>query len=825
VQKIPKQATNDYTMTFWGDELELKELVQTEAAPQPIHTNEVRSAFGAVDLVPAAETASQSPGSPATSAASQWNASHSPSEHDDELRAHQLTVPRLPIPALAATCELYLASLQGILSAEEFGHTQQCVERFLADGSGARLQALLVEHEAAQQGGPSWLEGWWDDAYLYGRDPIPINVNYFFGFEAHANAAHMTQVGRAASLAHAAVTVALQIRTHKFALDKERGQPLCMSQYRRVFCASRVPGEKRDTVISYSTSALLRDEETSGTCEYVHQDPSHIVVMARNRFFAVEVLSDDGADVVPLAELTKRIAEVHAAAHQDEKVVGPPVGVFTTMQRTRWWATRQRLVDMGNAAALAKMQTAFIVVVLDSLPASDHDEAARLFLHGTGTNRWFDRHNIIVTKDGTAGINFEHSVGDGAVTLRVADTMHKLDAKHCLHRDAVQAIVATAVETVAARTRRAAGGGGGGGVEELTWKLDGLLDQTMKEAYAEFVQLIQSNETKTLDFKHFGGDWIKQQKLSPDAFVQLAFQLAHFKMFGRIEATYEAASTRGFAHGRTEVVRSASRAALDFCEASALPVFTRKIGSAVPPPMALMRGATEAHTGYMRKAKAGLGVDRHLLGLRRVCADADLELPDIFADPAFARSAHWVLSTSHCGSSALTMFGFGPVVNDGFGLGYMIKNGSIGVTVTSKYTYRLAAGGVLASLLESSLLHMRAIVDCDWEKRRAQKPLALDFTHPTSLADIQYHATSGFSYKAAGPRVRSMYGSMSGAYGSGTLSSGALSSGDGERASHPEALSGSQRSPVPPPPPASHPEAVSDSERRSVPELPKPTAN
>jgi carnitine O-acetyltransferase len=130
------------------------------------------------------------------------------------------------------------------------------------------------------------------------------------------------------------------------------------------------------------------------------------------------------------------------------------------------------------------------------------------------------------------------------------------------------------------------------------------------------------------------------------------------------------------------------------------------------------------------------------------------ELPDLFKDPAFKKSSHWTMSTSHCGSSALTLFGFGPVVNDGFGIGYMIKNYSIHFNVTSKYgivrtnlfslfffsekTSTLQSGTsswVFSALLEQSLLLMQAIALSNPETVE-KAPKALQFTHPTSTSDF-----------------------------------------------------------------------------------------
>ena len=42
------------------------------------------------------------------------------------------------------------------------------------------LERIAKEHEGA--GGTSWLEPWWDAAYLEDRGPAPINVNPFFIF-------------------------------------------------------------------------------------------------------------------------------------------------------------------------------------------------------------------------------------------------------------------------------------------------------------------------------------------------------------------------------------------------------------------------------------------------------------------------------------------------------------------------------------------------------------------------------------------------------------------------------------------------------------------
>lgn len=50
----------------------------------------------------------------------------------------------------------------------------------------------------------------------------------------------------------------------------------------------------------------------------------------------------------------------------------------------------------------------------------------RQFLHGDGTNRWFDKSfSLLVSKDGCAAVNFEHSWGDVVAILRYIQDIYK----------------------------------------------------------------------------------------------------------------------------------------------------------------------------------------------------------------------------------------------------------------------------------------------------------------------------------------------------------------------------------------------------------------
>jgi carnitine O-acetyltransferase len=102
----------------------------------------------------------------------------------------------------------------------------------------------------------------------------------------------------------------------------------------------------------------------------------------------------------------------------------------------------------------------------------------------------------------------------------------------------------------------------------------------------------------------------------------------------------------------------------------------------------VLRVAVEKHVKKTAEAKAGEGVDRHLSGLLNLARIRQrslpgYDIPELFRDPAWLRLRTDTLSTSNCGGYALASFGFGPVVPEGWGLGYIIKDKCFHVHITS----------------------------------------------------------------------------------------------------------------------------------------------
>jgi hypothetical protein len=77
---------------------------------------------------------------------------------------HMVSMPRLPVPPLAQTCELYLHSIRPLATPEQLATSASLVADFQREGGvGQRLHSLLVQRAAREH---NWLERWWDNSYL-----------------------------------------------------------------------------------------------------------------------------------------------------------------------------------------------------------------------------------------------------------------------------------------------------------------------------------------------------------------------------------------------------------------------------------------------------------------------------------------------------------------------------------------------------------------------------------------------------------------------------------------------------------------------------------
>jgi carnitine O-acetyltransferase len=298
---------------------------------------------------------------------------------------------------------------------------------------------------------------------------------------------------------------------------------------------------------------------------------------------------------------------------------------------------------------LEVIQSSSFIVCLDDASPVTLEERAHQYWHGDGTNRWFDKPcQFIINENGTSGFMGEHSMMDGTPTHRLNDYVNDVIFNNKLDFSNPN-IRANLPEPQA-----------------LKFHITPEVSDEISRAAKDHRDLINQHELRVQAYQGYGKGLIKKFKTSPDAYVKMTIQLAYHKMYGKNRPTYESAATRRFQLGRTETCRSVSDESVAFCNAMADPEVDIKTCAE------LFRKAIDAHVKYLAVATDGRGVDRHLFGLKNLVREGE-NLPSIFKDPTYAYSSKWYLSTSQLSSEYFNGYGWSQVVDDGFGIAYMIN--------------------------------------------------------------------------------------------------------------------------------------------------------
>lgn len=238
--------------------------------------------------------------------------------------AAQDKLPRLPIPELSVSLEKFKARLEALQNEAQQKETALVVDQFLL-GDGPKLQTALKEYEAAgfssgQVG--SYVEEFWNEAYLSPDDSVVLNVNPFFVLESGPDPKFAKdQNHRAASLCFASLKMASALKHHTLTPDVFRGKPLCMDQFKALFGSSRQPSDGHSDDV------------------HVYRDSSHVVVLCRNQFYYFTALwPKTGHVAVTEAEILAILRAIQA--HADEldlrERCRSGVGVLTSLPRSKW---------------------------------------------------------------------------------------------------------------------------------------------------------------------------------------------------------------------------------------------------------------------------------------------------------------------------------------------------------------------------------------------------------------------------------------------------------------------------------------------------------
>jgi hypothetical protein len=550
----------------------------------------------------------------------------------------QESLPKVPLPRLEDTCSRYLDIVAPLLSEAELAQTKAAVMDFL-QGSGPKLQKQL--EMIARSTSTSYINEFIDERFLEARLPLVGKTNVAQVLSPVLGTEKLPPTRLAATLISNLLRFYLKIKGRSLDPDRDIFQidrpPLCMVQYDNLFGTSRIPGIKRDSLVRAQT-------------------PDHVVVIRHNRFYSLNLIQ---GEQLPRVEQIKQQLDWII---ENTPLGDSAVGALTTLPRTQCAVLRSDITAIApeNARSLALLDSALFVVCLDETAPTDLKAGLENAFYGAGQNRWFDKPvQLIVTANGQAAINIEHTGFDGYPVMRMTSEVNRKPQE--------EAPALTVPVRWEPPTR-------------LEWKLTPEIVEEIEQASEAVGRLMAQNQTRVLEFNEFGCDFLQQYALNADAVVQLSIQLAYARLHSNIVGVTESVHTRNFQYGRYENIRTVTSESVELIRA-----FSE--ASSQEARYSALNDAIAAHMRRLFDCKKGRNVDYHLLALDSLARYQGV-VPEIFLDKAYTQvfKQPVVWTSSLAAGMGIAAFVFvSPPVNHGYGVSYLIQTDRITFCVTSQF--------------------------------------------------------------------------------------------------------------------------------------------
>ena len=554
--------------------------------------------------------------------------------------------------------------IEPLVNEEQFHATTKVVTRFFeGNGEAEKLQGKLYEWNKSIEG--SWLKPFWNATYLKYRGSLSTGMNFNVLLDNKKYRKQYTTTELVGKISY------LITELYHSIIDGEVGPvtineiSLDMSQYKKFFRSVRIP---RLEIDEYKVAEFDKKN-------------NHIVILYKNNFYKVNVSNSEGV-IYQSNEITMAIEMAFSKENGD----GQNIGIFTTAARDQAAkAYDQLVVSNVNADNLQTIADSLLVISIDE-ESNDSEEAIENMMLN-GTNKYFDKTiQIIITKSGELGYSIEHSSVDGTTIFAV---ISHVNAGLCNDDSEV---VYTSEKTV---------------VEKLDWEVSEELQESLTMFQIDNIRTKKEFYVKSKTFKEFGSEAIKELNISPDAFFHMALQIAQYRTFGILRSVYEPVAVRVFHEGRTECARATSMEKLKLVTALEAGEKNNEVL------YFLMKKAGAAHSNRIIECRKGLGVERHMFGLEQMFylngANLGLtELPEVFNDIGYLTMRHDFISTSGMAYDNVKYRIFGPVVEGGYGLAYILLDKSISINISSHSSEKESAK-ILTDNLVVALNELRHI--------------------------------------------------------------------------------------------------------------------
>lgn len=505
---------------------------------------------------------------------------------DESPQKTSFGLPRLPLPNLKDTIDLYLKSASQFLSGKELERTSLAVRAFQEE-LGQKLQKRLLERYQDPQ-----IDNWQHDLqvkaiYLKRRDPIHPYGTFYSSH--HLTDPPHSQAERAAVISAAAYEFKQRLDTNKIEQDYLNGEPTCMQSFKWLFNTTRHPGIDIDRVCKYPGN-------------------NYLVALRRGHIF--RIMLEEGGRGVSCLTLKRKFEAV--LEHSMDNL--PSVATLSADKRDNWAELQENLKSLSpkNKELIEMIHAAAFIMCLDDGSPATATERCNQFLLGNSSNRWSDKSlQFVVCENGVSGYICEHSMLDAASLKQI-------------NRFITRAIVEHTVDT----HKDGQVNGHAESISEHTFRTNISILDHIDRLQKEF-----DKRYPPVEFSHFrlsavGNKFLRAKKIPSKAGIQLIIQLASLLYYEKQHPSWETVTMMPFHQGRLDWMQVVSPNMYNFCKAALddhIPVAER---------LALLRDAAQSHASTLTKIARGRGFAAHLEALQEVLQPHE-PLPALFTDPTW----------------------------------------------------------------------------------------------------------------------------------------------------------------------------------------------
>ncbi|KAG5675258.1 hypothetical protein PVAND_005173 [Polypedilum vanderplanki] len=584
---------------------------------------------------------------------------------------------KLPLPKLEDTLERYYKNLLPFGDENELKNSRKIIEEF-KNGVGKELHKMLEEKAAKEK---NWVRKFWEDyAYLEYRTPLaPFSVQIqpimlqSIGIEESKKDC----LKNFARIVHYFGVYFQILREEKLrpTTNPDGSVVFSSNQFKRLYNTSRIPGEIKDEIFNCFKT------KTEGEC------PSTIVVIGKGRIFYFDIIQNN--KLLSPAELLHTFSIIYGKIDNESENYSIPL--LTCDERTGWFKNRKHLIEISNENEefLKVIESSMMVFILDDREPRDISEVCAHLLDGNYQSKWIDKSvSLTVFRNGKYGCVGEHSSYDGPVSMSYGGFILESfteDPEPNWNENLKYKILP----------------------KEIKFKIDEKIKSEIARVEKVVEGFTDSVTVYCQEYRNYGKNFMKLQKIHPDCFVQMALQLAYFKIHQKLAPTYETATMRSYYHGRTETVRSCSIEVKEWLEK----MYDDKASNTEK--VKLFKTAANSQFKLMNDARSGKGFDRHLFAMWCIARENNIQIPQLYSDPLYFKSGgggNFYLSTSTLGYSICNGC-VAPMLTDGYGVFYTMLDNFVWIIITAFRESKVTSSKKFYEAFESAMNEISQLLE------------------------------------------------------------------------------------------------------------------